>query len=302
VGYSPVDNPSTPSYIADMAIRRLTRSASSPTPPAGDFQIVIQSGFPRLRGPNGRIYRMRPEPGTPVNPSDFSATLEPAGDENDILLTTTDNTILTAKLEIVPNSTVLEAVREGGDIVATSGGKRVMEVGGVITSDGATPVVFPLMIYAGIHNGKARYTSTGVNDLGQPFSVDWAIQPNQFVLVANELGARWTSSEDVATPDLVTVWTPIYNPGTDETPTGTPTVTAHPATAAQVVEQFDTLPNLTAQNADGSDGTGFVAAATASFGGGTVGTAGEPGDMLFDDDNAYLMTSSGWETLPFDAE
>jgi hypothetical protein len=70
-------------------IRRLTRALNTPLPAAGDVQLIVQDGFPRLRDANGLIYRLRPEPGTPINAVaavPASVTINPTGDDNDILL------------------------------------------------------------------------------------------------------------------------------------------------------------------------------------------------------------------------
>ena len=48
--------------------RRLTRALNTPLPSAGDVQLVIQNGFPRIRDANGLIYRLRPEPGDASGP------------------------------------------------------------------------------------------------------------------------------------------------------------------------------------------------------------------------------------------
>jgi hypothetical protein len=56
-------------------------------------------------------------------------------------------------------------------------------------------------------------------------------------------------------PDQVATWTPAFPA------TGTPTVTAHPATAAQAIAAINAEEiGSSASNAPGSDGTGFIAA------------------------------------------
>jgi hypothetical protein len=46
---------------------RLLQSPSSPPPhPRRAFDLVDVGGHPRLRDANGRVYRLRPEPGDPA--------------------------------------------------------------------------------------------------------------------------------------------------------------------------------------------------------------------------------------------
>jgi hypothetical protein len=279
-----------------MAIRRLTRSANTPAPPAGDFQIIIQDGYPRLRDPNGNVMRIRPEPGTPVNPAPATATLNPAGDNNDILIASTDPAIQAAEILIDDDvdRTGL-SVTGGASISVVSGDKRVVQVGGTLT-DGVNPVVFPLLSELTIEGGDLFWEIGSSEDLpyfvvsGTPFG-SW------FIGAITETGsAEWSSADEVATPDLVTTWTPVAPA------TGTPTVTAAPATAAQLIAAINAeeIEGVTAANAPGSDGTGTVAATTANFDPAVTATPGALGDMLFDGDNAYLKTVAGWETLPYE--
>jgi hypothetical protein len=195
---------------------------------------------------------------TPAGAKSFEALLEPTGAENDILLTDASGTRTTASIAIDDDTdrTQLTITADTPLVEIVSGDKRVMRIVGTLTSDGSTPVVFPILPYTGITDGKPAYEQSlgnaalWVTDDGVNF--EWEIASG---------GGVWRSDEDVATPDLVTTWTPI------SPTTGTPTVTAHPATAAQVIAAITAaeIEGLTASNAPGSDGTGFVAAATADF-------------------------------------
>jgi hypothetical protein len=90
----------------------------------------------------------------------------------------------------------------------------IIVISGSLT-DGSNSVVFPLMRYAGIYNGKPFYTPSG-EDEGFVIllwtGTDWTLN---FDGGAN----LWSSSENVATPDLVTAWvsggdatgTPVLN-------------------------------------------------------------------------------------------
>jgi hypothetical protein len=261
-----------------MATRRLTRS--SPLPAAGDFQIITQDGFPRLRDPNGNIMRIRPEPGTPVDLTPATATLNPAGDDNDILLTDASGERSTAQIIIdaAADRTQLSVAETDGAIVATSGDKRVMRVTADF-GDGEEMVDF---VYVGDLNGRPAY-----GDATSVYSIQWSVEETWVLLDNNNTIDE--SSSDTSFPDLAT-W-----------PAGI-TVEGVPASAAQVIATLETLDDLTAENAPGSDGTGAVAAVgPVNFTGFSPSTPGAPGDMLFDGDNAYLKTETGWETLPYEA-
>jgi hypothetical protein len=70
-----------------MSLAKFARALSSPRPAAGDVQIVLQDGFPRLRDANGRIYRLRPEPGSPDYAVAASVLVDPAGADNNFTVT-----------------------------------------------------------------------------------------------------------------------------------------------------------------------------------------------------------------------
>jgi hypothetical protein len=93
-----------------------------------------------------------------------------------------------------------------------------MAVSGTLTSNGSTTVVFANLIYAGLINSKAAYTDNGLLT-GYTQSVQWfySMFGSYWYLAGPTYG--WVSTEDVATPDLVTTWAP----GSAET--GTPVVT-----------------------------------------------------------------------------
>jgi hypothetical protein len=128
--------------------------------------------------------------------------------------------------------------------------------------------VFPDLIYAGQREGRPVYTDSGI-DNGGVIPDGYALFSSSegedvFWYLANpNISVVFESSEDVESPDLVTTWTP-------ESPaTGTPTVTARAATAAQTIAAINAASALyTAANGPGSNGTGAIAAATAVFSGG----------------------------------
>ena len=183
-----------------------------------------------------------------------SVILDPAGDNNAILIASTDPDIEAAEILIDDDVDRTGLSVTGGSLLsAVSGDKRVVQVGGTLT-DGVNPVVFPLLSELTIEGGDLFWEIGSSEDLpyfvvsGTPFG-SW------FIGAITETGsAEWSSTDEVATPDLVTTWTPTGDA------TGTPTVTAHPATAAQVIAAINAeeIEGVTAANAPGNDGSGFV--------------------------------------------
>jgi hypothetical protein len=176
-------------------------------------------------------------------PDVFTATLNPAGDNNDILLTYTGETLENAELLIDDDVDRTQLTVTGGSplLSITSGDKRRMRVVADF-GDGVETVDIP---YLGELNSK-------------PF---WALDTAEIIWngtkwIIDVLGSPlFESTEDVATPDIVTTWTPI-SPAT-----GTPTITPLAASAAQVIAAINSeaITGLTASNATGSDGSGTVA-------------------------------------------
>lgn len=176
-----------------------------------------------------------------ANPPAVAAlvTINPTGADNSVTYTAEqagavgNNISITYATPAVLATTTVAVV--GTAITVTPGTKARMAVTGSLTANGSTPVVFPSLSYAGTHNGKAIYTSTGVNGQYEPYTALWGIAPNLWYLTDYDRNAIWSSPENVATPDLVTTWTPVYNMGSETTPTGTPTITAVISSAAQVI-------------------------------------------------------------------
>lgn len=115
----------------------------------------------------------------------------------------------------------------------SSGGASVTEFtvtpeGGMIVSgsltDGTNPVVFPLLLPAGLNGGRPKYNGNGIdsNDIATtgPYTLGWLISGNAWVLTVEETAGQWYSLEDVSSPHLVTTWTPVG------AATGNPVVTS----------------------------------------------------------------------------
>lgn len=96
-----------------------------------------------------------------------------------------------------------------------------LTITGTLTSNGTTPVTFPFLYKSGTQSGKSKYEDS----TGQYIS-NW--DGSQWTVGSNDTPeAYWTSSENVATPDLVVTWTPA-SPAT-----GTPSVAKTAATSGR---------------------------------------------------------------------
>jgi hypothetical protein len=153
-----------------------------------------------------------------------------------------------ASIVIAANSTALTAVETTGNAVITSGDKRVMVVGGTLT-DGTDPLTIPELVHDATDDTWKDEPSMG----SAPDFAIFGASENWSIFAAG--ATRYTSADLVDFPDQVATWTP-------ESPaTGTPTVTAHPASAAQAIAAINAESiGSTASNAPGSDGTGAIAA------------------------------------------
>jgi hypothetical protein len=117
-----------------------------------------------------------------------------------------------------------------GEVTTTSDPYNpVMIVTGTLT-DGTDPVTFPVLPYMDIYNGKGEYYADGgdysINWQGSQFPEGWALYKSVYGVIS-----VWTSTADVATPDLVPsgAWNATTNPDAWKPvspATGTPVVTA----------------------------------------------------------------------------
>lgn len=189
------------------------------------------------------------------------------------------------------------AAAQSRDVVVTSGNKRRM----IIVVGGETLVLIP--------NGETTTDNAGVvwpvwTTNGVPASE--AIGANTAWLMAENSGWEWKAENS---EEFLTISNAINSPGVGAS--GYPDEqeseywTAAPATAAQAIDAInaDSALPVIAANAPGNDGSGVLAAAseTSLTGGVNPENPGEPGDMIYDADNFYLRTETGWETIPFDA-
>jgi hypothetical protein len=180
-------------------------------------------------------------------PDVFTATLNPSGDNNDILLTYTGETLEDAELLIDDDVDRIQLTVTGGSplLSITSGDKRRMRV----VADFGDGVETVDLTYAGESLGKALFAGF----LGlESYESSWSGSEWQVTRVS---GGDFTSSEDVATPDLVTTWT------ASDGAVSVTSITPLAASAAQVITAInaESITGLTASNATGSDGSGTVA-------------------------------------------
>jgi hypothetical protein len=123
----------------------------------------------------------------------------------------------------------LEARRPAPLILSEPPANAGMIVTGTLT-DGTDPVTFPVLPYMDTYNGKGEYYADGgdynINWQGSQFPEGWALYKSLYGVIS-----VWTSTADVATPDLVPsgAWNADTNPDAWKTvspATGTPVVAA----------------------------------------------------------------------------
>jgi|GEM_PF-6659645 len=209
----------------------------------------------------------------PVNGSFATVTINPAGGDNSVIYTANavgtagnDITVGYATPAVQATTTVQVA---GNAITVTPGTKAQMIVTGTLTSNGSTPVVFGKALYAGLSSSKASYKSTPGDSMQLPV-IRW--NGSIWILMSPDL-SFWHSSDNVATPDLVTTWVP------QGSATGTPVVTAGVSRAEQVITEVNASSAAAALVTASASGTvtGSVAAVSATnLSGGASGPSSTP--------------------------
>ena len=100
--------------------------------------------------------------------------------------------------ETVPRSGILIIEGTGG-----TGYPDTIIVAGDLTTDGSTPAAFPTLEYDTMYLGHAEYSDPADSTTNAIWADGtWEISLADVLL--------FTSTEDVASPDLVTAWTPFY--------------------------------------------------------------------------------------------
>lgn len=233
-----------------------------------------------------------------------SVIVNPSGANNSVLFeAVTSGTAgegISIEYQMIPDSYEVIVSTASNAILVSCGQKAALNISGSLTSDGVTPVVFPSLIrvLGEESEGKGIWTDDGglsadyvvVVDLG-----NWILR-QEFPL------AEWSAPADVATPDLVTVWTPLSSA------TGSPTVTTTAALAQQVINAVnaDHVANdLVTASASGTV-TGEVAAVGPVFlQGGSGGSAYlglelVTGSPTVDPNGVWRMTPTDADTLEFE--
>jgi len=195
---------------------------------------------------------------TPTNGEPPTATLNPAGDDNDILLTDSSGTRTTAQIVIdaVTDRTQIAASETAGAVVFTSGDKRLLTVSGAVT--------------AGVNGTLTKTAFEAANEWSSNgLTLDENDGVNAFTHVIDIAGDVAVISYDAAGVVIYQAnveaeqshdWPDEYTFDAPTVGEGTPTVTAAPALASTAIAMLDALEDLTAENADGSDGSGSIAA------------------------------------------
>lgn len=224
-----------------------------------------------------------------------AVTINPAGADNSIVYTaqaagSAGNAITIAYATPAAQSATTVGVA-GNAITVMPGTKARMVISGELTSNGSTPVVFsePLT-YAGVHNSKAQYyDSEDIN------SISW--DGTKWTIFIATPEARWESSENVATPDLVTTWTP------QASETGSPVVTSGISSAAQVIEAVnDSVAAYALVDAAASGTvTGAVASVAATNLTGGVNATLAPPYLRVSGGFLYIQDAGEWKKVELSA-
>jgi hypothetical protein len=180
-----------------------------------------------------------------------TATLNPTGTNNDILITAPatgpDGNLLTAEIATSTDH-ALTVAKTANHILITAGAKHRITITGPLSPD-----VTETHLFGTLQNDRPAYYYPEFT-LSFTSIIYWT--GTKWLIITNppSPGTSWESTEDRATPDLVTSWTATGSA------TGTPTLVASPPTAAQAIAAANAALEETFANAPGSDGTGTLAA------------------------------------------
>lgn len=271
--------------------------------PQGSYEIIL-SPLNRgisLVGFGGKTINVgSPVFGTPVHAVKATATLDPTGTDNSVVLTRDEaGAVSSLSAEITtPEQAEISVDFDGTTVSISAGTKFRMTVAGTL-SPGATGT----LIYGGSIANYPAWSSDG--SIETPETGNWILlarPANAWILFFKTDGTTvgsWTSTE--TDEDFPNGLTYVAN-GTE---TGTPIITALLPTSAQVVAAVNAseIP-FTASGA----GIGAVAAATAAFSSGSNATVAIKGTEMFDATNKYTAISdviasstSGWRKVAHSA-
>lgn len=293
-------------------MKRLLFSSGQPdrSVPAGYVEIIYspESGGFAVKHPDGSLDSLGVSiEGTPVHAVAATATLDPTGTDNSVVLTRDEAgaaSSLSAEIT-TPEQAEISVDFDGTTVSISAGTKYRMTISGPLDPD-----INGTLVYAGAvagDNGSLHiWSSTGTIE---PEDADPFIRLTGGTTTEGDFcsleryasgiwDAQWNSTTAAVFPDGLT-----FEALNEES--GTPAITASPPTAQQVVAAVNAseIP-FTASGA----GAGAVAAATAAFSGGSNATVAIKGTEMFDSTNKYTAISdviasstSGWRKVAHSA-
>lgn len=279
--------PALPTATTPTSVLGAAPSATTPSTVLGAAPSATTPGTVLGAAPSATT------PGTVLDalivPAAAAVTITPTGANNDIVVTAKNIGLAGNDLSIdlvidaATDRTQLTVAEVAGDVTVTSGDKRMMRVtGNLQTSTGVS--VAGDYLYDGTLNSAPKFKCTLQDGSSVTIYVGFDLteeSPRPYRYLVNRIVGSGISavSELLArsdsmgfgtantTPDLATGW------ANRNASTGTPVVTASPATAAQVIAAINAALDLpiTAANAAANDGTGSIAAVAATSLTGGVG-------------------------------
>jgi hypothetical protein len=191
----------------------------------------------------------------PPTPVAASATLNPAGTNNNIVVTALETGVagndLTVEVQIDSsgNRVLLTIAKDKNDTLVFCGDKRWITITGITFPTASNPIRLEFLDFL---NGKPHY----VLESASP-GVLWEVFHNRTAWVIRlDEGEDYlaTVTSSASFPDGLTYGTPSVG-------TGTPSVSASAAQSAQVIELINNRNDLPifASSAAGNDGTGAIA-------------------------------------------
>ncbi len=254
--------------------------------------------------------------GLPVSGANASVIVNPSGADNSILYEAVASGAAGELISIeyeTPDPTKSESVItvDESAITVIPGDHPRMQISGVLSPDYTGDVKYVSDFYGYTTDGEPFAPDIGTQVIIRnvpilsgvpPFEEigrEWAIYSVVDGFIISE---RWASSDDVDSPDLVTTWTPR------DGATGTPVVTAIPASAQFVIEAIndDPVASLLVTASASGTVTGQVAAVGPVFLQGASGVSSYlglesvTGSPTVDPVGNWMMTPTDADTLEFE--
>jgi hypothetical protein len=128
------------------------------------------------------------------------------------------NALVSPPARRVIGCTVMLDYTVSGGLISAAQVVDEITITGTMTSNGTAAATFARLYDAGLAAGKPHYTFDGLPNAGTGDRVMWVAFVNYWAIIKGAT-IMFTSTENVATPNLVTAWTP------SSPATGTPIVT-----------------------------------------------------------------------------